>query len=152
MILRCSFFALLSIVPVSCASSASSEVQHYGAAVPESKPLPVETVLADPQIYDGRELVLEGRVVEVCPVKGCWMTFASGERSLRVTFLDYAFFVPKDCAGATAVCGGRFAIREVPADEARHYLEDAGRHAEAAQITEPVRSYTFVASGVRLSQ
>jgi len=38
----------------------------------------------------------------------------------------------------------------VPVEEARHYLEDAGRHAEAAAIVAPVPSFTLVASGVEL--
>ena len=38
------------------------------------------------------------------------------------------------------------------AREERRAGEDAGKHAEAAAITAPVKSYTFVATGVELSR
>ena len=75
---------------------------------------------------------------------------AEGERELRMTFQDYGFFVPLDSAGSEVRAQGVFRIEETPVEEARHYLEDAGRHAEAQAITAPVRSYTFVATGVEL--
>ena len=43
-----------------------------------------------------------------------------------------------------------FDIKETPVEEARHYLEDAGRHDEAERITEPQRDFVFVATGVKL--
>jgi hypothetical protein len=78
------------------------------------------------------------------------MTFAAGSEQLRVTFLDYGFFVPMDIHGRQARMVGTFAVREVPVDEARHYLEDAGKMEEAAAITEPQKSYTFEATGVQI--
>lgn len=148
--LHLALFGVL-LFSVGCATSAPSKVESFGAPISKATPVEVKELLSHPSKYDGHELVLEGQVAEVCPVKGCWMTFTSGGRALRVTFKDYAYFVPKDSAGHTAVCEGRFEVRQVPADEARHYLEDAGRYDEAAQITGPVESFTFVATGVQLS-
>src|SRR5262245_4436619 len=77
--------------------------EQFGAALAAAAGTPVVTVaelLAAPERYDGAALVLEGEVNEVCLRKGCWMTLAAGERELRVTFQDYGFFVPTDCAGA----------------------------------------------------
>jgi hypothetical protein len=79
------------------------------------------------------------------------MVLDGGGEPLRVTFKDYGFFMPLDSAGRDATVHGVFGIREVPVEEARHYLEDAGRPEEAAKITEPQRTYELVASGVRLA-
>ena len=80
------------------------------------------------------------------------MTLASGQRTVRVVFLDYAFFVPRDCAGAAVRAEGVFQVRETSAEMARHYLEDAGRTDEAERVAGPVRSYVFVARGVELAR
>jgi hypothetical protein len=137
-----------SLVLSACASSGARD--SYGSGVPRGEAIAATTVLHHPELYDGKTVVLEGTVAEVCPIKGCWMTMTEGDRSMRVTFKDYGFFVPKDCAGRTARVHGLVAVRDVPVDEARHYLEDAGRHDEAAKITAPVRQLTMVADGVVL--
>lgn len=125
----------------------------YGAAITaEPKPVVLTSaqLLAEPARYNGQTVVVEGEIVEVCQTKGCWMTFMDGDKEMRVRFKDYAFFVPRDCGGRKARIEGVFEVKDVPADEARHYLEDAGKHEEAAKITGPVPSYTFMASGVMI--
>lgn len=143
--------SLLALASLTLAC-ASHPAERYGAplVLGSDRAVPVEALLAAPERYDGATLRTEGAVAEVCAKKGCWMTLGAGERQMRVTFQDYGFFVPTDSSGARVRVEGVFRIEETPVDEARHYLEDAGRHAEAAAITAPVRSYTLVATGVEL--
>jgi hypothetical protein len=140
----------LLLAPAAC----STPAERFGAPVraPGGRDVPIEALLAAPEAHDGQTLTVAGTVQEVCMKKGCWMTLAAGEREMRVTFQDYGFFVPTDSQGARVRAEGRFAITLVPVEEARHYLEDAGRHAEAAAITAPVPSFTFVATGVELTR
>lgn len=150
--MRPHLFAALLAFASACSSPAPAE--RYGAPLsrPDAEAVSVEELLAAPERFDGSALALVGTVDEVCAKKGCWMTLASGAREMRVTFQDYGFFVPLDSHGARVRAEGLFRIQETPVDEARHYLEDAGKHAEAAAITAPVMSYTFVATGVELSR
>jgi hypothetical protein len=108
----------------------------------------LEELLANPAAYDGVGVLVQAPIDEVCQTKGCWMTFISGDESVRVTFTDYSFFVPMDIAGHTVRVEGTFEVREVPADEVQHYLEDAGRLEEAAAVTGPQLGYGIVADGV----
>ena len=107
---------------------------------------------SDPAAFDGKQLRVVGIVEEVCQSKGCWMTFSDQGQMMRVKFLDYAFFMPMDCAGRQAIVDGVFTIEITPVDEARHYLEDAGRYDEAAALTEDVETLNFMASSVLLMQ
>lgn len=89
-------------------------------------------------------------VEEVCQAKGCWMTvkLENGE-TMRVTFKDYGFFVPKDIAGKTVVFEGLAQKKVTPVSELRHYAEDAGKSKEeVAKITDPKNELAFVAEGV----
>lgn len=142
---KLTLFALSTAFVAACSAS-----RHYGAPVPASEPVKAVTLLHHPELFEGKTVVLEAQLAEVCPVKGCWAIVRDGERELRVTFKDYGFFLPLDSAGSIARMEGEFRVVEMPADLARHYLEDAGKHDEAAVITAPVRSATFVASGVEL--
>ncbi|MFT7463869.1 MAG: hypothetical protein ACI9EF_002217 [Pseudohongiellaceae bacterium] len=123
---------------------------HYGAEISASAPLTLVELLDDASTHDGNSVLVQGQVLEVCQSKGCWMVLSAGDRTMRVRFEDYAFFVPKDLAGSTIVVEGVFSIQTVPVDEARHYLEDAGRMDEAAAITEPQEGFGFMAAGVRV--
>ena len=96
------------------------------------------------------ESKVSGVVESVCQVKGCWMKvkLADGQ-TMRVTFKDYGFFVPKDIAGKTVVFEGNAKTKTTSVDELRHYAEDGGKSKEeVAKITEPKTELTFVANGV----
>lgn len=95
-----------------------------------------------------------GKVLAVCPSKGCWMRLdlGNGEETM-VKFKDYGFFMPKDIAGTNVVVNGMAFVEEMSVDEQQHYAEDAGKSkAEIAQITLPKKTYRFEADGVLLKR
>ena len=100
---------------------------------------------------DSVYIKVSGPVKAVCQMKGCWMTMDVNGQPMRIRFKDYAFFVPKDCAGRTAVIEG-WAFQKVTTEaERRHYAEDAGKPAdEVAKITGDEKSLGFEAVGVIL--
>jgi hypothetical protein len=125
----------------------------FGADVPEETAIPLSEVLDDPKAHQDRHIVTRATVVSVCAQKGCWMKLDGGEgRLVHVKFKDYAFFVPKDAAGATVVLHGWFEHTVQSVEELRHYLEDEGKHEEAARVTEPAHTYQIEARGVRLAR
>ena len=105
-------------------------------------------------IGDSIDTKMIARVDEVCQAKGCWMKLdlENGEQ-VMVKFKDYGFFMPMDIAGKEVVLNGKAFVNEVPVDEQRHYAEDAGKSAEEiAKITEPKKTFSFVADGVLLKE
>lgn len=93
---------------------------------------------------------VEGTVQDVCKMKGCWMTVKTADgKTMRVTFKDYGFFVPKDIAGKQVVFEGLAQTTVTPVAELRHYAEDAGKSkSEIEKINQPEKALTFVADGV----
>ena len=96
------------------------------------------------------EAKVTGVVESVCQVKGCWMKVKMDNgQTMRVTFKDYGFFVPKDIAGKTIVFEGNAKTKTTSVDELRHYAEDAGKSKdEIAKITEAKTELAFEANGV----
>jgi hypothetical protein len=124
---------------------------HYGAGVAEGDAaIGLADLVANAKDHTGKQVRLTGKIDSVCKAKGCWMILADGPHQVRITFRDYGFFMPKDCEGRTAILDGRFEVKEVPVAEVKHYLEDAGRHDEAAKVTEPRQEFRVVADGVAL--
>ncbi len=126
------------------------EGQKFGTAVIKGDVKPVakmEAAMGDDKIAD---MKIEGKVVGVCKKKGCWMTLEmpSGE-PIRVTFKDYAFFMPMDIVGKTVVLDGLAKKQTISVETLRHYAEDAKKsEEEIAQIKEPKKELAFEARGV----
>ena len=93
-------------------------------------------------------------VKEVCQAKGCWMTLQMKDSTeVMVRFKDYGFFVPKNIAGQEVIVNGKAYVAETSVDELRHYAKDAGKSEEEIEgITEPERTYAFLADGVLVKE
>ncbi len=104
------------------------------------------------QVGDSTSAKLVGKVNSVCQVKGCWMRVDLGnDEEVMVKFKDYGFFMPKNIAGKDVIMQGQAYVSEVSVEEQRHYAEDGGKsEEEIAAITEPKRTYSFMADGVLL--
>ncbi|MFN3782770.1 MAG: DUF4920 domain-containing protein [Spirosomataceae bacterium] len=104
------------------------------------------------QVVGNKEVAMKvvGEVESVCPMAGCWMKvkLANGE-TMRVTFKEYGFFVPKDIAGQKVIFEGIAKQKVVSVSDQKHYAEDAGvSRAEIDKIDSDKVELTFVADGV----
>lgn len=100
---------------------------------------------------DDKDILVDGRIKQVCKKKGCWMTLSEGDTEVRVTFKGYAFFVPKDSDGKSVLAQGRLVEKLESVSDQRHYLKDAGASKEEiAAIKAPKKVKSFVASGVQI--
>src|SRR5688572_8533980 len=88
----------LSAALLAAPAVGAAEPMRFGAAITAEDPVPITKVLAEPAAHDGKTVKLAGRTDGVCTKKGCWMTLKGPDKtqSLRVTFRDYGFFVPKE--------------------------------------------------------
>lgn len=126
-----------------------SEVGRYGAAIADGESVSVSKVVASPEAFADRQIILTGDVRQSCTRRGCWMELADASSAgVRVTFKDYGFFVPTDARGSHARVQGVLAVRDIaPADVA--HLEGEGATFEKAPDG-TAREIRVVASGVEL--
>lgn len=104
-------------------------------------------LMADKQMADVK---IEGKVLDVCPKKGCWLSLEMPDKStVLVKFKDYGFFVPLEMIGKTIVVEGQAKKVETSVEELKHYAEDAKKSKEEiAAITEPKKEIRLTANGV----
>lgn len=142
----------------SCAEKKSSDattkeqVVTAGEKFAADKIVPVAQLEKTMNGTNNFETVIEGKVQSVCQKKGCWMRIEKGNgENMIVTFKDYGFFMPKDCAGKTAVMKGIAYYDTISVDMLKHYAEDAGKpQEEIDKITDPEIAVSFEAIGVVL--
>jgi len=134
-------------------SAVAKAPQFFGEKITEEGAVPMDSLKA--MMGDKTELncKLSGKIDAVCQKKGCWMELkgtAEGSK-LRVTFKDYAFFMPKDGAGLTAIVDGIAKVEETSVADLKEYAKDDGQsQAEVDAIKEPLKELVFEAKGVIL--
>lgn len=126
--------------------------EYFGKKVKEKSAVPAQSIEGKLGNKEKIQVTATGTVESVCKVKGCWMKIVTDEgKTMRVTFKDYGFFVPKDIAGKTVVFTGEAKKKTTPVDELQHYAKDAGKtQAEIDAIQTPQNEIVFVAEGVIL--
>ncbi|KUG07688.1 DUF4920 domain-containing protein [Solirubrum puertoriconensis] len=122
----------------------------YGAKVSEAGAQPMSALSGVLGSKDSVQVKLVGQITDVCQAKGCWMKMETADgKEMRVRFKDYAFFVPKDVKGKTAVVEGWVHREVVPVADLQHYAKDAGKSdKEVAAITKDEQQVNFEADGV----
>lgn len=101
--------------------------QRFGMTVPETMPLvTLDTLLASPQEYSGKQIKTSGTIHRVCQSMGCWMELESESgKHVRVPMAGHDFFVPKDASGKKATVVGEF-IAEKLSDQFKEHLKAEG--------------------------
>ena len=138
---------LLMLLVFSC-TTPDKNYQAFGEEFSSDKYVDVSELLT--QVNENESSFrVKGVVEEVCQMKGCWMTLKNEEGvSVRITFKDYGFFVPKDISGREVILEG-VAFKEVlEEDVAKHYAEDGG-----VEYDESMKNQiSFVATGVLVAE
>lgn len=99
----------------------------------------------------GKDVIVQGEILDVCRKKGCWIVVSDGTSQMRVTFKDYGFFVPTDSDGKTVRLQGVVSVEEIPEDMAKHYAEES-KLEDPEAITGAQKVITMVASGVQIEE
>ncbi len=152
--LSTAIFALL--VLAACSSNKNSKPvsdgKHFGTNVTAKKAITYEELMVKMVQVDSMPAKVVGTVNSVCQKKGCWMTLVSaqpGKPDMRVTFKNYAFFMPKDLSGKKVVVDGFAYVETTSVADLQHYAQDAGKSkAEIEKINQPKRELLFEAAGV----
>lgn len=133
-------------------TTATGAPQFFGEKITEDGALPVDSIVTLMGQDTLKNCKLSGTIDAVCQKKGCWMELknASGE-NVRVTFKDYAFFMPKDASGKTAIVDGFAKVEVTSVADLQEYAKDDGKSKEEiAAIKEPLKELVFEAKGVIL--
>ncbi len=158
---RLSLALLLAALAVVLAFAAlpAGAADSYGKGVALAEATPIAAIVADPDAWVGKTVRVEGRVADVCPMKGCWMELAEEESGhvVRIKVDDGVIVFPSDAAGRPAVAEGVVKAIEMTRDAyvgwLAHLAEERGESfdAEAAGIGDgPFRLIEIQATGAEI--
>ncbi len=123
----------------------------FGVSMTGDAPaLPLSSVVARSDEFEGETVRVTAEVQQVCQKKGCFIIASDGAHWARITFADYAFFLPTDSAGRKATLIGTFSRQQLSAEQAAHYASDLGE--VAPERAGPSYEYRIVATSVKLEK
>ena len=130
------------------ATDAQWKTVQRGAQFTVTDSITMDGLMAEANKYAGQTVRVSGTVSAVCRKKGCWMTLGGVDAlaRARVTFKDYAFFVPLDAAGSKAEIEGVVELKVLSDAERAHLADDAGKPVDQV----PKNELRLMASAVQL--
>lgn len=147
------FTALIAFSSVNAQPPAGKAIvgDQYGAPFTEGNTTDLKKLGT---LYSGAELTgyFEGKAMEVCPKKGCWIKLKldNGEEAF-VKMEDYGFFVPLALEGKRIRIKGDLVKKITTIKELRHYAEDAQQSTEEInKITQPKKELRITASSIKV--
>jgi hypothetical protein len=128
----------------------NADVRTFGKPLSIKKAVSLQEALQQPAKYQNEKVLLEGKISDVCQMKGCWLMLSDGERAIRIKFENYSFFVPKDSRGKKARAEGRLIQETLSEEMARHYAAEQSTKSDPSEIKGPQSVVTFEAAGVAI--
>jgi RecJ-like exonuclease len=112
--LCCAFLAIALLVALPLMAGQ----EKLGKPVVIKTATPIKTLLAEPEKYVGKDVMVEGEITKVCQMQGCWILVkdASSAEPIMVKVDDGVIVFPKDGAGKKVVAQGKL---EKVSDEAQ---------------------------------
>jgi Domain of unknown function (DUF4920) len=134
------------IASLAIASMSATAADHGAPMAADIAPVPLAEVLAAPDSFKDREIVVSGRIAQVCQTKGCWIMLTDGDVAARV-MTRHKFFLPKDATG-NAIAVGKLTEKELNAEQAEHMSKDAGSGVEP--LAAGSREWRLLATSIRI--
>ena len=146
--------AAAALVIACSVPAAAGEGKTFGEGVGRGEAVSVADLVAHPEKYVGKSVRVEGVIVDVCEMRGCWMDIAGGTKSekVRIKVNDGVMVFPKEAKGSQAVAEGVFTKIEMKPDDAvayaKHLAEERGeKFDEAGAKNVPTVLYQIAGTG-----
>jgi hypothetical protein len=124
-------------------SLSAGEAKTYGKPLTVKDVTRVSEILAHPEQYDGKRVKVEGAVVDVCQMRGCWIKIAGDRDFESLTFKvdDGVITFPLSARGKTALVEGIVSVTTQSVEEQKkhgeHLAKEQGKAFDPASVKGP---------------
>ena len=152
------FAVALAFGALTASATMAQSTKDYGKALTLTVKTPISSILKDPRAYDGKRVLVEGLIIEVCETRGCWIRIASDKEfeSLRLKVEDGVIVFPMEAKGKTVLAEGVVSVktytREQAIEQARMAAKERGTLAkfDPSKIKGPVTDVQITGEGARV--
>jgi len=136
----------------------SDDKNKYGKEITLEEKTNISDITANPESFINKTVLVEGEVLDVCPMMGCWIELKSdGENGkIKVKVKDGEIVFPKEAKGKMAKVEGTVYKIELTKEKAiefySHEAEETGNEFDPASITGPVTLYQIKGLGAEINK
>jgi hypothetical protein len=144
--------AVLVLVMVAALAFAGS-AKKYGKPLTVKEPTKVSDILANPEKFDGKKVLVEGPVVDVCQKRGCWMRVGSEKEFESILFKveDGVIVFPMTAKGKSARAEGIVSVTnasvEDQIEQGKHHAEETGEKFDSTSVKGPKITVRIMGEG-----
>ena len=149
--------ALLLVVLLNSLAFAA-KTETYGKPLTLSEVTKISDILATPEHFIGKTVLVKGMVVEVCAKRGCWMDLASDKEfeKIQIKVLDGEIVFPMSARGKDALVEGVVEALEFSKKDTiawlQHKAEEQGESFDPQSVTSGTTVYRIKAVGAQISE
>jgi len=135
---------------------AQTDEANLGAEITLTEKTNISDILADPEAYLDKTVLVEGEILDVCPMMGCWMELKSDseDQRIKVKVKDGEIVFPVEAKGSTALVEGKVYKIELTQEKAiehfQHVAEEKGQEFDPSTITGPMTIYQIKGLGAEI--
>ncbi|MBI5471188.1 MAG: DUF4920 domain-containing protein [Ignavibacteriae bacterium] len=117
--------------------------KNYGKKLTLKEKTKISDILAAPEKFSGKKVLVEGTVVDVCKERGCWIKLASDKEfeSIRLKVDDGVIVFPMDAKGKSATAEGVVSVKTYSKEDlikqGEMHAKEEGTTFDPATITGP---------------
>ena len=142
---------------------AQTDDGKYGGEITLEEKTSISDILISPEDYLDQKVLVEGEVLDVCKMMGCWMELKSdlptgqagdeGEK-IKVKVKDGDIIFPVEAKGQIALVEGTVYKIELTQEEATEYLEhiaeEQNKEFDSSSVTGPMTIYQIKGLGAEI--
>jgi hypothetical protein len=127
----------------------------YGKALTLTKTTSIAEIMNDPESFKGKRVLVEGRIADVCRMRGCWIQIAdsTGAAEIRFKVEDGVIEFPRSVKGKQVRAEGIVSVRVLTPDQqieqGKHEAQEQGRGFNPATIKGPKTVVQIQGEGAR---
>lgn len=151
-------YALLLPFLFGVAQIAAGEGKTYGKKLTVKEVTPIADILANPEMYNGKQVLVEGKVVDVCKKMGCWMMLTGNGKdgSIRIKVKDGEIVFPQEARGKVVRAQGVISVRTMTKDQliaqGEHMAEEQGSTFDPSTVTGPKKVVQINGEGAVIAE
>jgi len=135
------------------AALAGGVTRTYGKGVAAADTVRVSALLANPDKWVGKTIRVQGKAVDVCKHRGCWLNLASDVegQTVRVKVADGEIVFPPEILGDMVVAEGVWTANKLDLETTKKMCEaqakEDGKKFNADEVTSCMTLYQLTGTG-----
>jgi len=133
-----------------------SQSEKYGKEISLKEKTSISKILDKPEDYVSKTVLVEGEILEVCAMAGCWMELKSDaeNQKVKIKVKDGDIVFPVEAKGKSALVEGTVYKIELTKEEAIEYYEhvaaEQSTEFDSATVTGPITLYQIKGIGAEI--